>query len=136
MTIVGYLYLLFEIILCVILIFFLASMFLIVYKQNSRDRTLAKQFHFHHRVAKVQIRNNSAVKWVVLVTCVFLLCCRIFLHCSLLFLTKCGNGFYYKIPVQVINSGINPIVYAFFKRSIKQECGRLLFKRRRYLTTE
>ena len=68
-------------------------MFLIVYKQNSRDRTLAKQLHFHHRVVKVQIRNNSAVKWVVLVTCVFLLCCGIFLHCSLLFLIKYGNGF-------------------------------------------
>ena len=39
----GYLYLFYEVISCVILIFFLASMFLVVYKQNSRDRTLAKQ---------------------------------------------------------------------------------------------
>ena len=134
MTIVGYLYLLSEIILCIILIFFLASMFLIVYKQNSRDRTLAKQLHFHHRVVKVQIRNNSAVKWVVLVTCVFLLCYAIFLRCSLFPLT--GHYFYYIITLQVINSGINRKVYAFFKRDKKQECGRLLFKRRRYLTTE
>ena len=91
MTIVGYLYLLSEIILCIILIFFLASMFLIVYKQNSRDRTLAKQLHFHHRVVKVQTRRKSAVKWVVLVTFMFLLCYGIFLRCNVLFLTghKC-----------------------------------------------
>ena len=133
MTIVSYLYLLFEVILCVILIFCLASMFLTVYKQNSRDRTLAKQLHFNHRVVKVQTQNKSAVKWVVLVTCVFLLCYAILLRCSLLYLAGngCGNDLYYKVPVQVINSGINPIVYAVFKRGIKQECGRLLFKRRR-----
>ena len=43
--------------------------------------------HFSYRVVKVQTRNNSVVKWVVLVTCVFLLCYGIFLRCSLLFLT-------------------------------------------------
>ena len=137
MTIVGYLYLFFEKILCLMLIFF-TSMFLVVYNLNSRDRTVARQLNFNHRIVKVQTQNKSAVKWVVLVTCVFLLCYGIFLHCSLLFLAghKCGNDFYYKITPQVINSGINRKVYAFFKRDKKQECGRLLFKRRRYLTTE
>ena len=133
-TMRGYLYLLFEVILFVILIFFLASMFFAVY---SRDRTLAKQLRFNQPVARAKTQNKaSAVKWVALVTCVFLSCYGIMMRCSLLMLTdqKC-NDFHYKIPLQVINSGINPIAYAFFKRDIKQECGRLLFKRRRYLTT-
>ena len=131
-TVLGYLLLLFEIILCVILIFFLASMFFVVYNLNSRDRTLAKQLRFNQVVARAKTQNTSAVKWVALITCVFLSCYGIMMRCSLLFLTGQGcNDLYFKIPLQVINSGINPIAYAFFKRDIKQEWGRLLFKRRR-----
>ena len=132
-TIRGYIYLLPEIILCVILIFFLASMFLVVYNLNSRDRTLAKQLRFNHMVIRAKTQNTSAVKWVALITCVFLSCYGIMMRCSLLLLTghTCGNDFYYKISLVVINSGINPIAYAFFKRDIKQECKRLLFKWRR-----
>ena len=132
-TVLGYLYLLFEIILCVILIFFLASMFFVVYNLNSRDRTLAKQLRFNHVVIRAKTHNTSAVKWVALLTCVFLSCYGIMMRCSFLFVTgnNSCNDFYFKIPLQVINSGINPIAYAFFKRDIKQECKRLLFKRRR-----
>ena len=132
-TMRGYLYLLFEIILCVILIFFLASMFFVVYNLNSRDRTLAKQLRFNHVVIRAKTHNTSAVKWVALLTCVFLSCYGIMMRCSLLLVTgnNSCNDFYFKIPLQVINSGINPIAYAFFKRDIKQECKRLLFKRRR-----
>ena len=109
MTIVGSLCFLFEIILCEMLIFFLTSMFLVIYKLNSRDRTVARQLNFNHRIVKVQTQNKSAVKWVVLVTCVFLLCYGIFLRCSLLFLTghKYGNDFYWKITQQVIISELN-----------------------------
>ena len=57
-TISGYLYLLFEVILCIILIFFLASMFLVVYNLNSRDHTLAKQLRFNQPVSLSQ--NTSA----------------------------------------------------------------------------
>ena len=71
-TVLGYVAVLFEIILCVILIFFLASMFFALY---SRDRTLAKQLRFNQPVARAKTQNKaSAVKWVALVTCVLLSC--------------------------------------------------------------
>ena len=120
-TMLSYMCLLFEIILCVMLIFFLVSMFFAVY---SRDRTLAKKLRLSQPVARAKTQNKaSAVKWVALVTCVFLSCYGIMMRCSLLMLTdqKC-NDFHYKIPLEVINSGINPIAYAFFKRDIQYEC--------------
>ena len=132
-TLSGYLALISEVILCVILIFFLASMFFVVYNLNSRDRTLAKQLRFNQLVTRAKTQNTSAVKWVALITCVFLACYGIMMRCSLLHLSghKCDNDFHYKIPLQFINSGINPIAYAFFKRDIQRECKRLLFKRPR-----
>ena len=89
-------------------------------------------------VARAKTQNKaSAVKWVALITCVFLSPYGIMMHRSLLFLTgQSCNDFYFKISLQVINSGINPIAYASFIRDIQQECKRLHFKRRRYLTTE
>ena len=126
----GCLYFLFEVILSVILTFCVTSMFLVVCKTRSKNCVLVKQLQFNQRFAKVKTQNSSAVKWVALVTCVFLICYGIFTRCSLLALTghQC-NDFHYKVLLQVFNSGINPIAYAFFKRDIKKECKKLLFKR-------
>ena len=126
----AYFYLLFEVILCVIFIFCVASMFLVVYK-NSKNRILPKQMQLNKRFAKVKAQKTSAVKWLALVTFLFLSCYGLFTRCSLLVITghQCED-FRYKVPLQVINSGINPIAYALFKRDIEQECKRLFFKRR------
>ena len=117
----GCLYFLFEVILSVILTFCVTSMFLVVCKTRSKNCVLVKQLQFNQRFAKVKTQNSSAVKWVALVTCVFLICYGIFTRCSLLALTghQC-NDFHYKVLLQVFNSGINPIAYAFFKRDIKK----------------
>ena len=116
----GFVYLLFEVILCVILMFSLASMFLAVYK-NSGKRRLAKQLQFNQRMVKNKTHNRSAVTWVALVTSVFLLCYGLLIRCSIVVLTghSC-NDFHYKVPRQVVNSEINPIAYAFFKRDMNQ----------------
>ena len=55
--------------------------------------------------------------------------------CSLLLLTdnQSCNDSYFKISLRVINSGINPIAYAFFKRDIKREFKTLLCRRRQLI---
>ena len=50
----AYFHLLFEVILCVIFIFCVASMYLVVYK-NSKNRILPKQMQLNERFAKVNI---------------------------------------------------------------------------------
>ena len=128
----GWLYMFFEVILCIVLIFCLVSMLLVVYKQKRKDRILAKQLQFNLRVT-VKTQGKSAVKMMATVTGVFLLCYGIFMRCSFLYvfgLHEC-NDFQYKVPLQVINSAINPVAYAVFKKDIKKECKRLLFKKYR-----
>ena len=60
---------------------------------------------------------------------VFVVCYGIYLRCSLLVVfdtnASCKDE-QYKIPVLVLNSAINPLSYAFFKRDIKKEFKRLI----------
>ena len=67
-----------------------------------------------------------------LVIGVFLVCYGMYLRCSFLILfqttitsSPCIDE-NYKIPVLVLNSAINPLAYAFFKRDIKKEFKRLV----------
>ena len=60
---------------------------------------------------------------MAIVIVVFLVCYGIYLRCSLgslLYYPRCKDKVY-KIPMLVLNSAINPWVYAFFKRDIKKE---------------
>ena len=80
----GWLYVFFELILCIVLIFCLVSMLRVVSQQNRRDRVLAKQLNFNQRVT-VKTPGKSAVKMMVIVTGVFLLCYGIFMRCGFLY---------------------------------------------------
>ena len=61
----------------------------------------------------------------------FLVCYGMYLRCSfilLIFYTTSSpcNDEIYKIPVLVLNSVINPLAYALFKRDVKKEFKRLV----------
>ena len=113
---------------CFVLIYSCASMLRVV---CNRARNLAKQFHFNQRFA-VKTQGKSSVKMMILVSGVFIVCYGIFMRCNfvLMFGSLSCNDFQYKVPLQVMNSAINPVAYAFLKRDIKKEFERVIFKKR------
>ena len=124
---VTWLTMVFEILPCIILIFCFVSMIFHVRRHDRSAQTLAKQLRFNHQVSFKAHHEKSAVTMMGLVIGVFLVCYGMYLRCSFLTLSssKC-NDQKYKIHVLVLNSAINPLAYAFFKRDIKKEFKRLV----------
>ena len=113
--------------------FFCVLPTLLVVYNNRRDQTVAKQLQHNvlNQWIKIKTQSNLVVKMMIIVTSVFLLCYGLLLRCSISVLhdnNDC-NDFYYKMPLQVVNSGINPLAYALFKRDIKAELKRVFKKR-------
>ena len=120
---------------CFILIFCFASMLYVVCKHDRAARSLAKQLRFNHHVL-IKNQEKSALILMTIVIGLFPLCYGVFLRCSFLVLlknrTRC-NDVEYKIPILVLNSAVNPLAYALFKRDIKNEIKKRfvrLFRRR------
>ena len=116
----------------VVLILCFVSMIFHVCRHDQSARTLAKQLRFNHQVSFKTHHEKSAVIMMGLVIGVFLVCYGMYLRCSFLILFQTTitsspcNDENYKIPVLVLNSAINPLAYAFFKRDIKKEFKRLV----------
>ena len=111
-----------EIFPCVLQILCFVSMLIYVWKQDRSARTLG-------RISFKTRNEKSAVIMMGIVIGVFVVCYGIYLRCSLVVLSdtnaSCKDE-QYKIPVLVLNSAINPMSYAFFKRDIKKEFKRLI----------
>ena len=121
--VVDLIYTVFELLLCSIVVFCFAPMLHVVWKQGRSARTLSKQFRINrHALRKTQ--GTSAVKMMAIVVGLFLVCYGFFLRCNfVLFFSnqKSCNDLQYKVPVQVLNSAVNPLAYALFKRDIRIE---------------
>ena len=117
----------FEFLPCLMLIFCFASMSHVIYKLQRTSRTITKQLRFNHRIL-FNYQEKSAVKLMAVVIGLFLLCYGFYIRCTLVYIFRNGecNDQKHKIPLLVLNSAINPVAYAFFKRDIKKEIKRLL----------
>ena len=106
------------------------SMLTVVYKQTRSSAILAKQLRFNHRCLTFNAYDKSAVVMLAVVVSFALACYAIYLRCTFLHIKVVGNhtthhlscksDFAYKIPMSLLNSAINPLAYAFFKRDIKR----------------
>ena len=125
----GWLTLIFQFLACAIVIFCFAVMLCVVYNQAQSARTLAKQLRFNHGVL-LKTHDKSAILMMGIIIGLFLLCNGIFFRCSFVLILKdhepC-NDLQYKVPLIVLNSAVNPIAYAVFKRDIKKEFKRKLY---------
>ena len=122
-TIIAWFCFVLEVLLCGIVIFCFACMLRVVWKHKRSARILAKQLQFNHHVLG-KTEGKSAVKMMAIVLGLFLISYGIALRCN--FVLSLGsnkpcNDLQYKVPIVVLNSAINPLPYAIFKRDIKKE---------------
>ncbi|XP_078354388.1 adenosine receptor A2b-like [Oculina patagonica] len=128
-NIVGWIYTVLELFSFVIVIFCFTSMLSVVCKHNRSARALGKQLRFNHRIF-FKKPEKSAIKMMAVVICLFLVCYGIALRCNFVLIFsdhKSCNDAQYKLPIFVLNSAVNPLAYAIFKRDIKKEFKRLIY---------
>ena len=117
----------FELLPCCMVIFCLVSILFVVYKQNQQIHILTRQLRFNYRVS-YKTYEKSAVILMSVVSGFFVAYNVLAIRCGILFffLNKRCSDTRYRIPMLVINSAVNPLAYAFFKRDIKKELIRLM----------
>ena len=118
-----------EFLACLTVIFCFTNMVHVVYRHDRSARTLAKQLRFNHHVL-FNGNDKSAVVMMGIVVGLFLICYGMYLRCSIIELIsndlKSCNDSEYKIPILVLNSAVNPLSYALFKKDIKKHFKRLI----------
>ena len=95
------------------------------------SRMLANELRFNQRFP-FKTYEKATVKIMGIVVGLFLVCYGIFIRCSIVFVVysaKCEDDAF-KVPILVLNSAVNPLVYSFLKRDIKKE-----FKKVTYVVT-
>ena len=100
----------------VMIVFCCASMFRVVHMQNRTANVLGRKLCFYRR------REKSALIMMAIVTVLFPIYCGSYIRCVFINIwnDQC-NAFNYSVPMLILNSAVNPLAYAFFKRDIKNE---------------
>ena len=121
-----FVFIFFKFLPCCMVIVCLVSMLRVVYKHKRQFHILTRQLRFNHRVSYKSYEKCGVVLMSV-VSGFFLAYNVLSIRCGILtILSKSCLDSRFKIPVLVINSAVNPLAYAFFKRDIKKELIRLM----------
>ena len=125
---IWFVILFYEFLPCCVIIFCLISMFRVVYKHNRAADILTRQLRFNYHVS-YKSYEKSGVILMTIVSGFFLAYISLNIRCGILYiLDKWCLDWPYKIPTFVCNSAVNPLAYAFFKRDIKKEITKLMYK--------
>ena len=122
---------LFEFSSCIMLIFCVGSMTYVVLKQRRARaaRMLANELRFNHRVP-FKTHEKATVEIMGIVVALFLLCYGIYIRCSIfgvVYQSENCEDVAFKIPILVLNSSVNPFVYALLKKDINNEFKKVNF---------
>ena len=120
----------YEFLPCFMLIFCFASMLSVLCKHDRAARLLAKQLRFNSHDALRKPQEKTAVSIMAIVIGVFLVCYAVHLRCGFLIVFKNHSDklcdvYHGQVLLVVLNSAVNPLAYALFKRDIKKELKRL-----------
>lgn len=114
---------------CFMLIFCFASMLSVLCKHDRAARLLAKQLRFNNNALR-KPQEKTAVSIMAMVISVFIVCYAVHLRCGFLIVfknhtDKLCDVYHAQVLFVVLNSAVNPLAYALFKRDIKKELQRL-----------
>lgn len=121
----------FEFLPCCLLVFNVGAMIHVVLRHNRTARSLAKQLTFNHKMF-LKTHERTTVNIIATVVGLFLLCYAFFIRCSVMTIADgtsvdCGDD-EYKIPLLLLNSAINPFVYALVgKKDIRRELKKVTY---------
>ena len=138
-VLISILMFLLEFLPCCGLIFCFGSMYYVSNMHERATRILTKQLPFNQRFL-FRVQEKSAVKIIAIVIGLFLVAYSLALRCSFIYILKdetpCDDR-EYKIPLLVLNSAINLVAYAIFKRGINMEVTRyvccFMWKKRNHI---
>ena len=116
---------------CIFLLFAAVRIFLVVRRIAKQNAALVAQLNFNHKLqhgVALKARETSSAKMIGIVVTVFLVCYLLKLADNVIHSIKLWHpSFVTEIQVilLMLNSAVNPIAYAFYKRELKTELKRL-----------
>ena len=116
---------------CVFLLFATVRIFLVVRRIARQNAALVAQLNFNHKLqhgVAFKARETASAKMIGIVVTVFLVCFLMWAAETAFYLMKIWRPYFVAevaIVVLMLNSTVNPIAYAFYKRELKKELEKL-----------
>ena len=128
---------LFQVCVCVALLFATTRIFLVARRHARQNAVLVMQLNFNHRMQHSRVfkpQEAASTKVVGSVVVVFIICYVLNIYDSACIMGLCKRSQALDAVVTLLtltNSAVNPVAYAFFKKDIKKELKRLFCYLRR-----
>ena len=117
---------------CIFLLFTTVRIFLVVRRIARQNAAVVAQLNFNHKLqhgVAFKARETASAKMIGIVVTVCLVCYILDMADSILLAAEtpvAGNVDEIRVIIIALNSAVNPVAYAFHKRELRKEFGRLV----------